>query len=131
MFNCLLNYSYGILYGKVEQALIRAGVDPFIGIFHRDEYNRPVLVYDVIERFRHWADFVVSKLCRQEVIFMEFFEVEQGAFWLNEYGKRILIQSFFDYLEEVIHWQGLQRSRATHIELAAQNLASFLKAFEG
>jgi len=130
MFNCLLNYAYGILYGRVEQSLTRAGVDPFIGIFHRDEYNRPVLVYDVIERFRHWADFVVCKLCRQEVIFMEFFEVEQGAFWLNEYGKRILIQVFTDYLEEVISWQGLQRTRATHIELTAQNLASFFKGFE-
>ena len=130
MFNCLLNYAYGILYGKVEEALIRAGVDPFVGIFHRDEYNRPVLVYDVIERFRHWADFVVCKLCRQEVIFIEFFEVEQGAYWLNEYGKRILIQTFTDYMEEVIVWQGLQRSRTTHILLSAQNLATFFKGFE-
>lgn len=129
MFNCLLNYAYGILYGKVEAALIRAGVDPFIGIFHRDEYNRPVLVYDVIEKFRHWADFVVCRLCRQEVIFIEFFEVEQGAFWLNQYGKRILIQSFNDYLDEVISWQSLQRSRGVHIDLAAQNLATFFKSF--
>lgn len=130
MFNCLLNYAYGILYGKVEESLIRAGVDPFIGVFHRDEYNRPVLVYDMIERFRHWADYVVCRLCRQEVIFIEFFEVEQGAFWLNEYGKRILIQAFTDYMEEVIVWQGLQRSRTTHILLSAQNLATFLKGFE-
>ena len=128
MFNCLLNYAYGILYGKVEAALIRAGVDPFIGIFHRDEYNRPVLVYDVIEKFRHWADFVVCRLCRQEVIFIEFFEIEQEAYWLNAYGKRILIQSFNDYLDEVVSWHGLQRARATHIDLAAQNLATFFKS---
>jgi len=127
MFNCLLNYAYGILYGKVEHALIRAGVDPFIGVFHRDEYNRPVLVYDVIEKFRHWADFVVCRLCRQEVIFIEFFDVEQGAFWLNTYGKRILIQAFADYMDEVIPMQKLERSRQTHIELAAQGLATFFK----
>lgn len=127
MFNCLLNYAYGILYGKVEHALIRAGVDPHIGIFHRDEYNRPVLVYDVIEKFRHWADFVVCRLCKQEVIFLEFFDVEQGAFWLNAYGKRILIQAFADYMDEVISWQKLERSRYTHIDLAAQNLATFFK----
>lgn len=127
MFNCLLNYAYGILYGKVEHALIRAGVDPFIGVFHRDEYNRPVLVYDVIEKFRHWADFVVCRLCRQEVIFIEFFDVEQGAFWLNTYGKRILIQAFTDYMEEIITLQKLDRSRNTHIDLAAQGLATFFK----
>ncbi|MCW5925073.1 MAG: CRISPR-associated endonuclease Cas1 [Saprospiraceae bacterium] len=130
MFNCLLNYAYGILYGKVEHALIRAGVDPFIGIFHRDEYNRPVLVYDVIEKFRHWADFVVCRLCKQEVIFLEFFEVEQGAFWLNPYGKRILIQAFADYMDEVIIWQKMERSRYTHIDLAAQGLATLFKGFE-
>lgn len=130
MFNCLLNYGYGILYGKVEHALIRAGVDPFIGIFHRDEYNRPVFVYDVIEKFRHWADFVVCRLCRQEVIFIEFFDVEQGAFWLNTYGKRILIQAFTDYMDEVISLQKLERSRNTHIDLAAQGLATFFKGFE-
>jgi len=48
--NAFLNYGYGILYGKVEGALIKAGVDPYIGILHRDDYNRPVLVYDVILR---------------------------------------------------------------------------------
>lgn len=130
MFNCLLNYTYGILYGKVEAALVRAGIDPFIGIFHRDEYNRPVLVYDLIERFRHWADFVVCSLCRQELIFLEFFEVEQGAFWLNPYGKRILIQSFTDYMDEVVPLKQLERSRLTHIDLAAQSLARFFKEWQ-
>src|SRR5690554_3035421 len=35
-FNAMLNYAYGILYGKVEGALIKAGLDPYVGIFHRD-----------------------------------------------------------------------------------------------
>src|SRR5690554_469078 len=51
-FNSLLNYAYGILYGKVEGALIKAGIDPYVGIFHRDDYNRPALVYDFIENYR-------------------------------------------------------------------------------
>jgi len=34
-FNALLNYAYGILYGKIEGALIKAGIDPYVGIFHR------------------------------------------------------------------------------------------------
>lgn len=130
MFNCLLNYAYGILYGRVESALIRAGIDPFVGIFHRDEYNRPVLVYDQIERYRHWADYVVARLCQQEVIFKEFFEVENTSFWLNSYGKRILIQAMTDYLEEVVPLNGLSRSRGTHIDLAAQQLATYFKGWK-
>lgn len=50
--NALFNYAYGILYGKIEGELIRVGIDPYIGILHRDEYNRPVLIYDLIERYR-------------------------------------------------------------------------------
>ncbi|MBK7886877.1 MAG: CRISPR-associated endonuclease Cas1 [Bacteroidetes bacterium] len=126
MFNCLLNYTYGILYGKVESALIKAGIDPSIGIHHRDDYNKPVFVYDVIEKYRVWADNVVISVCMQEVIFIEFFDVEDGAFWLNNEGKRILIQAFNDYIDEIIVLNGLSRSRATHIDLEMQQLASFL-----
>ena len=127
MFNCLLNYGYGMLYAQCESALIRAGVDPAIGVMHRDEYNRPVLVYDFIEQFRHWIDYVVCHLCLQEVIFEEFFEVENTQYWLNTYGKRILIQSINEYLNELISLQGLSRSRLNHLELEAQRLASLLK----
>lgn len=130
MFNAMLNYSYGILYGKVETALIRAGIDPYIGIFHRDEHNRPVLVYDVVERFRPWTDYVVISLFRQEVVFVEFFDVEEGAFWLNESGKRILIQTLHDYFEEVTRFNNLDRSRSTHLELYAYALATMFKAFK-
>lgn len=38
-FNAMLNYGYGMLYGKIEGALIKAGIDPYVGIFHRDDYN--------------------------------------------------------------------------------------------
>lgn len=127
MFNCLLNYGYGMLYAHCESALIRAGVDPAIGVMHRDEYNRPVLVYDFIEQFRHWIDYVVCHLCLQEVIFDEFFEVDNKQYWLNTYGKRILIQSINEYLGELISLEGLSRSRLNHLELEAQRLASMLK----
>lgn len=129
MFNSLLNYSYGILYGKTEGALIRAGIDPYLGILHRDEYNRPVLVYDVIEKFRVWADYVVINLCMQQVIFTDFFDVNNGVFLLNEHGKRILIQSFNDYFEDIVKVSGTERSREHQLLLFAQKFASQLKTY--
>lgn len=130
VFNCLLNYGYGMLYGKVEGALIKAGIDPYAGIFHRDDYNRPALVFDVIELYRVWIDFVVFNLCTQQVIDEDCYSVnDQGEYWLENMGKRILIQSVNDYLDEVINLKGLQRSRQVHIELYAQQLANkFLNA---
>lgn len=129
MFNCLLNYAYGMLYGHVEGALIKAGIDPFLGVMHRDEYNRPVLSYDFIELFRYWADYVVCHLCNQEVIYQEFFEVQNQSYWLNVSGKRILIHTFNDYLNEVVMIDNLSRSRLNHIAFEAQKLASKMKSF--
>jgi CRISPR-associated protein Cas1 len=130
MFNALLNYAFGMLYSRVEGALIKAGIDPYLGILHRDEYNRPVLVYDFIEPYRVWAEYVVIKLCMDQVMYIEFFEVTQGTYWLGDMGRRILIQSLNDYLEEVIELGGLRRSRHTHIELEAQQFATRLKELE-
>ncbi|RME10226.1 MAG: CRISPR-associated endonuclease Cas1 [Bacteroidetes bacterium] len=125
-FNAMLNYGYGMLYGKVEGALVKAGLDPYTGIFHRDDYNRPALVFDVIERYRTWVDYVVVQLCRQDAMTEECFAVrEDGAVLLEGLGKRIVIQSVNDYLAEVISWKGVDRSRAEHIQLDAHRLATF------
>ncbi len=47
-FNALLNYAYGVLYSKVEKACIIAGLDPYIGIIHKDRYNKKSMVFDLI-----------------------------------------------------------------------------------
>lgn len=129
--NALLNYGYGLLYGKIEGALIRAGIDPYVGVMHRDNYNRPVLVYDVIEQYRIWIDYVVYTLTIQEAITEDFFSVnEDGSYWLEPLGRRVLIQSVNDYLEEVIDVDGVQRSRAYQIQLYCQSLAQKFKTYE-
>ena len=125
MFNALLNYGYGMLYGKVEGALIKAGIDPYIGIFHRDDYNRPALVFDVIEKYRIWIDYVVIQLCKQEAMSEECFVPKGESMWLDGLGKRILIQSVNDYMAEIIPIKGLERSRGEHINRNAQQLAQF------
>lgn len=129
--NAFLNYGYGILYGKVEGALIKAGIDPYIGVLHRDDYNRPVLVYDVIELYRVWVDYVVFTLLTQNVITDEFYSVQSdGSYWLESLGRRVLIQSLNDYLEETIEVNGNSRSRAYQIFLYAQKLAQQFKKAE-
>ena len=126
--NALLNYGYGMLYGKIEGSLIIAGIDPYIGILHRDEHRRPALVYDVIEKYRIWVDYVVWMLARQHIIGDEYFSVKSdGSHWLEGLGRRIIIQSLNDYLSEVIAIGGVERARSTHIDLFTQNLAQKFK----
>lgn len=128
--NAFLNYGYGVLYGKIEGALIKAGIDPYIGVLHRDDYNRPVLVYDVIELYRIWVDYVVYTLLSQNAITDDFYSVrDDGSYWLEGLGRRVLIQSLNDYLEETITKGGVTRSRMTHLTFYVQELAQKLKRF--
>jgi CRISPR-associated protein Cas1 len=126
-FNAFLNYAYGILYGKVEGALIKAGADPYVGVFHRDEYNRPALVFDLIEKFRVWMDYVVFMLFSQHALTVDCFTQsdEMGGVRIEALGKRILIQAVNDYLSEIISRDGKERSRAVHIDMEATKLAQY------
>ena len=128
--NALLNYGYGILYGKVENALIRSGIDPYIGILHRDEYGRPVLSYDIIEIYRVWIDYIVYSLLSQSIITEDYYSTdENGAIWLEALGRRVMIQSVNDYLSEIETMNGVKRSRETHIFLFSQKFAQQLKHY--
>jgi CRISPR-associated protein Cas1 len=124
IFNALLNYGYGVLYGKVEAELIRAGIDPYVGVLHREDYNRPVLTFDVIEKFRVWVDYVVMNLVIYQAIDDECYSVkDDGSFWLENLGKRIIVQSINDYFEEKIDFGAQKHSRASEIEIYAKKLA--------
>lgn len=61
--NSLLNYCYGLLYGRVWQAIVKEGLDPYFGIMHGSQRDQGSLVFDVIEEFRGpFADRVVLGL---------------------------------------------------------------------
>lgn len=131
IFNAMLNYAYGILYGKIETSLVRAGIDPYLGILHKENYNRPVLTYDIIEKYRHWADYVVITLLQQEVIDEDSFSVDdEGNYWLEGLGKRILIQSMYDYLDEKIKYQNKTISREDIIKSYCIDLAKMFLRFK-
>lgn len=128
-FNSVLNYLYGMLYGICEGALIRAGLDPYVGFMHRDDYNRPSLVYDFIEPYRTWADEVTLKLTLGRLLEDEFFSINptDGGYWLETPGRRVVIMAMNDYLEEVAQRQQKRRSRRQHILEEAVQLAQTLK----
>ena len=110
--------------------MIKTGIDPYMGVMHRDDYNRPVLVYDVIELYRIWVDYVVCLLLMQRVVTDEYYSVrEDGSYWLEALGRRVLIQSLNDYLDEVVVVKGVSRSRLNQITLYAQELAQQWKKY--
>ncbi len=125
-FNCLLNYSYGMLYGIVERACLLSGLDPYIGFIHTDHYNKPSLIFDLIEQYRIWADETVLGLFSARKIKQDQFDKLKNGLTLNKEGKAILIQAFTDYLDTAIRYRGRNITRRDSIQFDLHRIANDL-----
>ena len=125
-FNCLLNYAYGMLYGIVERACLLAGLDPYIGFIHTDHYNKPSLVFDLIEQYRIWADETVIGLFSARKIKQGQFDKLSNGFTLNKEGKAVLIEAFTDYLDTAIRYRGRNITRRDSIQFDLHRIANDL-----
>jgi len=126
-FNAFLNYSYGVLYSRVEKALLIAGIDPFVGFLHRDDYNQKSMVFDFIEQFRIYADETVFKLFSAKKVNKKHTDEITGGFSLNKEGKLLLMDSFNKFLEEErILYRGKKQARENIIKLEAHAFAKRL-----
>jgi len=127
MFNAFLNYAYGVLYARVEKALMLAGLDPYSGFMHRDDYNHKSLVYDFIEPYRTWADKVVFTLFSGKKVNQAYADAITGGYSLNAEGKKLLMEAYNEYLEnDVIRYRGRNRTRASILLLDAHRVAQEL-----
>jgi len=130
-FNAMLNYSYGVLYSIVEKACIVAGLDPYIGFLHSDNYNKKSLVFDLIEMYRIFAEEVVVFLFTQRRIKNEYFDKVPDGFTLNKEGKAFLIENLTNFLEEPIKYKGRVVKRRVIVQLDLHSIAnSFIKEKE-
>ncbi|NOX46977.1 MAG: CRISPR-associated endonuclease Cas1 [Chlorobi bacterium] len=126
-FNAFLNYAYGILYSRVEKTLVVAGVDPYVGFMHRDDYNMKSMVFDFIEPYRIIADEVVFKLFSAKKVNDAQSEKITNGISLNAEGKALLIQHFFKFFEEdKIRYKGRNQSRANAMQMDAHTFANSL-----
>jgi CRISP-associated protein Cas1 len=103
-FNAMLNYSYGVLYSLVDRACICAGLDPFLGFLHTDNYNKPSLVYDMIEPFRILAERATLLLFTGRRARTEFFEAVPGGVALSKDGRAEFLPYFNDRLERAVKY---------------------------
>jgi CRISPR-associated protein Cas1 len=128
-FNAFLNYAYGMLYSKVERALIIAGLDPYLGFLHRDDYNQLSFVFDFIEPYRIYADTVVFRLFSAKKVNQSHTDQITNGFSLNQAGKELLVVAFNKYLEEdTIRYRGRNQTRSNGLQMDAHTFANSLIA---
>ncbi len=105
-FNCLLNYSYGVLYSHVEKGCIIAGLDPYVGLLHTDSYNKKSFVFDLIEIFRISMDRTVMGLFAKRKVKESLFDPIPGGLYLNQEGKAVLIAAVNDMFDQDTPYRG-------------------------
>jgi CRISPR-associated protein Cas1 len=103
-FNAMLNYSYGVLYSLVERACILAGLDPFVGFLHTDNYNKKSLVFDLIEPFRILGDRTTLLLFTGRRVQKDFFETVPGGIALAPPGRAALIEHLNERLDKSVRY---------------------------
>jgi CRISPR-associated protein Cas1 len=60
--NAWLNYGYAVLRATMARAIVGAGLNPTLGIHHRNKYNAYCLADDLMEPYRPVADWAVCQL---------------------------------------------------------------------
>jgi CRISPR-associated protein Cas1 len=65
--NHLLNFGYAVLRSIVARALVSSGLNPTIGIFHRNKYNAYCLADDIMEPYRPYVDVLVYELVENKL----------------------------------------------------------------
>lgn len=126
-FNAFLNYGYGILYSKIEHCIMIAGLDPYVGFLHRDDYNQTSFVFDFIEPYRPFVDLTVYRLFSGKKVTQAHYHEITNGIGLTKEGKKIIVQAFIErFEEEKIRYRGRNQTRLNAIQQDAHAVANKL-----
>jgi CRISPR-associated protein Cas1 len=123
LVNSLLNYGYGMLYPRIHQALLMAGLNPCIGFLHSLQDGKTSLVFDLIEEFRPQAvDRVIfSMITKREPLALD---RETGR--LTRETVQRVVQNVVERLGTPLRHRGRERALRDVIHDQARLLADHL-----
>lgn len=149
--NAALSFGYSILTRLVETTVHQVGLDPYLGFLHQPRQGLPALVLDLVEEFRPvLVDSLILRLFNRsqlqagdfhhpkaaELAEQIFYEGEtpdaqpdlRPPVYLNETGRRIFFQGWYDRLRQSVMYAPQQRqlTYADVIRMQAYHLARVL-----
>jgi CRISPR-associated protein Cas1 len=104
--NNLFNLAYELLSWKVQYALIKAKLEPYLGFLHSIAEGKPSLICDFQELYRYLVDDFIIEYCRN--LHKQDFTVKVENYSANRKGKR-------EYLKD-IQTHGFVRSLNRYFE---------------
>ena len=99
-----------------------AGLDPFVGFLHTDDYNKRSLVFDMIEPFRILGDRTTVLIITGRRAKREIFREIPGGMELSPEGRPALMESFNKRLDRTVRYpvQGKQDAEKKKYRKIAQ-----------
>lgn len=120
--NSALNYGYGILYGRVYEAVARARLHPALSCLHvPSDKGEPSLTFDLIEEFRPQAvDRAIFSMIRKDFVPV----VKDG--WLTEESRTKVAMKVLERLGRYEKFRGQSLRLHDIIMAQARNYTKFL-----
>lgn len=102
--NALLSFVYTLLVHDVTSALESAGLDSYVGFFHKDRPGRPSLALDLMEEFRPViADRLVLTLINLQQVKPEGFRVtESGGVIMDDDTRKTVVATYQKRKQDVV-----------------------------
>jgi len=114
-YNASVNYLYGMLRNQVETSVLSIGLDPALGIMHRDGYKMPSLVFDLMEPFRPIVDRILIDSLLNGEFPGKILEVSGDVRLISKSGRKQLILLFNSKLKERIKFRESVTTLQNHI----------------
>jgi len=120
--NQAINYGYGILYHRVQSALLKAHLNIYAPLFHSPQENKPTLVYDAIEEFRQAVvdREIISILNRNQ-------KIQLKDTYLNQNSVKTITQNIQKRLSGQTYYHGKKERFESVIQQQAYELAKTIK----
>ena len=93
-FNALLSLGYTLLHSDAVKAVWAAGLDPYLGFYHRPDYGRESLASDLIEPLRPRVDRLAWQLCRDQTLTARHFSRDGQACLLSKAGRHHFYKAY-------------------------------------
>ena len=120
--NSSLNYGYAFLYGKVQHALVHAGLSLNISFLHALDEKKPTLTFDMIEEFRTFVvdRTIISMLNKDEPIKLG----NDGL--LTKKSRQLIAKNIKEKLGSYTMWKKESKKMENIIQTQSFNLAKVI-----
>lgn len=127
--NALLSFAYALLVKDTTVALLAAGLDPYVGFYHRPRFGRPALALDLAEEFRPLvADSTVITAINNGEVNERDFVRRAEAVALTDRGRRSFVRVYERRMATELRHPlfGYRASYRRTLEIQARLLAAAL-----